>query len=369
MVGISRLLAFAAVSVLALNASVFAQEDVHDQVVKSYKLRPELAASFARDGAISPFWRSWDVANAGANVAMDYIDMTTTQNAWVTGGGSFSGPDDAALIVRSAYGANGLYLYLEVHDDNWQQPAGYETDALDFLLDKMNSQAIRDCSPFDCYISPSFGWSLTYYSIQYQISIGGGSVPSNIRINYFDGAAMFWPPEGTPMADLATTYGGMNVDVINVSANVKVMELYIPWTWVGTSGGVGSMPAEGADIAFAGGYNDLDAGQSTSARTALRWKEKDPFNTCNDMTPPHDYCDAWGDIQVVGDTVPTPPSSVRQPCRAPQTGLQAATAGSIYYNLKGERVSLSGTMQTSVLVKRTLSAGSKMKSEIVNIHP
>jgi hypothetical protein len=361
MICMKRLLVGVTIGVAMLTPPLFAQEDAHDQVCKSYLISTTQEAAFARDGAITPFWNLWDAANAGGTITMDYMDMTTTQNAWLKGGGTFSGPDDAELIVRSAYGVSGLYLYLEVHDDNWQPPAGFETDALDFLLDKMSSADIRACNPFDCYIQPSWSWSLTFYSIQYQISIGGGSVPSNCRVNYFDGAAMYWGNE--PIANLATTYGGMNVDIVSVSANVRVMELYIPWTWVGCSGGVGSMPAEGTNIAMAMGYNDLDAGQATTVGTMLRWKEKDPFNSCQDLTPPHDYCDAWGDVQITGATAVKPTADHRA---VSTSGKVGATS---YYTLKGERVVGQTSMLKAgtMLIKREVVNGN-VKSQLVRAH-
>jgi len=60
------------------------------------------------------------------------------------------------------------------------------------------------------------------------------------------------------------------------------MEWKIPWTWVGCSGGLGTEPATGKMIALAGGYNDSDSPTQTG-RKSLRWKERDPFNTCAEM--------------------------------------------------------------------------------------
>jgi hypothetical protein len=294
------------VATLLLWCRAHAQEDPHDWVLKSYRISASQEASFARDGILSPFWSVWDRTNSGGAASLDYIDMTTTQNAWCTDGGSFSGPDDAELIVRSAYGANGLYLYFEVHDDNWQDGTG-ESNALDFMLDTMSSREIRECNPLSCLVQPSWSWSLTPHSIQFQVTTGGGSVPSNIRVNYFDGANMYWGNE--PIANLATTYGGANIDVVVPRQSVRVLEMYIPWAWVGANGGVGSLPAEGRDIALYAGYLDIDAGQSTLANTDLVWREKSPYNSCQDMSPPHDFCNAWGDIQIAGP-LPTDSGSI-----------------------------------------------------------
>jgi hypothetical protein len=89
----------------------------------------------------------------------------------------------------------------------------------------------------------------------------------------------------------------MNLDVIRTSATGVAVEMLIPWQWVGSGGGLGSVPVEGRMVALSGGYNDADGLASVTDRTMLRWKEKDPFNPCTDMTPPHDYCDSWGDIK------------------------------------------------------------------------
>lgn len=332
--------------------------DPNDAVVEAGKIAPSTEATFARDGKLSPFWSAWETGQ-------DYANLTTTANAWVSGTGTFSGADDAGLKIKAAYGENALYLLFEVTDNDWQPPAGYDADALDFLIDKMSSQEIRDANPFDAYIQPSWLWSLTFSSIQYQVGIGGASLPTTVQVNYFDGAAMYWGVE--PLENLATAYGGMDLDIVDKGGANRALEVKIPWAWVGTpSGSVGSVPPEGTRVALAGGYNDLDAGE-TGGRTLLRWKEKDPFNSCTDMTPPHDYCDSWGDIQMGGQA----PVPVIHGQGRVQTGTAGAVVATSYYTIKGEKLTGNAASMlktgTMIVKKETLGSGA-IRSQMVRTY-
>jgi hypothetical protein len=341
--------------------------DTSDYVLVAYKISPAQESLFVRDGKVSAFWDSWDRANSGDSVKLDYVDLTVEKNAWVSGGGQFSGHDDAAVAVRAAYGGKGLYLYFGVTDDNWLQPAGYEADVLDFLLDAMNSDSIRACDPYKCYIQPSWSWSLTFSSIQYEISVGSGSVPSSITISYFDGACADCVGRRVPIEELA--YGGMGLNVIRRSGNVNVLEISFPWTWVGASGGVGTMPDTGRRVALSPGYNDLDSGQATTVRTALRWKEKDPFNTCSDMTPPHDYCDAWGDIEFgpdLGSVVSVRPQSGHRTAVSHAKPVQRS-ANMAWYDLSGRRLGGATGSRASahgVIVSSKTVGGGRLQASI-----
>jgi hypothetical protein len=326
--------------------------DAHDAVLVAYQITPAQEAEFSRDGSVTPFWSAWDSANQRTSPQLDYAELTPILNGWVTGG-SFSGPEDAALEERAAFGQNGLYLYVRVTDDNWQGPTDYRTDAVDFFVDRLSSDSIRSCNPADCYVQPSFFWSLTFYTVQYEIPVGGGAVPPNIMVNYFDGSCSGCGGGSVPISSLPQAYRGMNLDVVRRNANSCVLEFCIPWSWVGCLGGVGNMPVVGRKIAFTGGYNDVDSGQSTSEQTNLRWKEREPFAYCTDLTPPHDFCDAWGDIEfgpALSDVASVAPARGRA---SVATYATRNVVPSEWYSLCGRRItrSMNGSRAPGVLVR------------------
>jgi hypothetical protein len=348
--------------------------DTSDYVLVAYKLTPAQESLFVRDAAMSPFWSAWDRANTGDSMRLDYVDLTVEKNAWVAGGAQFSGHGDAGEVIRAAYGEKGLYLYFGVTDDNWQQPADFETDVLDFLIDRRSSQEIRECNPFDCL--PSGVWALwsswpVYSSVQYQIQVGGLSVPQRVRLNYLEGSTMYW---GNVLTDsLASTHNGMDLDVVSLGENLTAAEIRIPWVWVGDAGGVGAMPAEGRRVGLSGGYNDVDSGQASSMLTRLRWKEKDPYNTCVDLNPPHDVCDSWGDIETgppLGEPSAIRPSpSHRHAAAATLPGLRDPSAR--YFALTGKSVSppLHGHGSSSgVLVQLCGSGSSRTVAKHVSLN-
>jgi hypothetical protein len=324
-----------------ISLSAAAQVDTSDKVLVAYKLSPGQEAQFTRDGQVSPFWSQWDLRNRGDSVRLDYMELNVMHNAWVTGQGAFSGPQDAELKVRAAYGTAGLYLFFEIRDDNWVLGDYQGTDMLEFFTYRQSSQRIRDCDPYDlqswCYGYLQCWGTFQPYYVWYRAPLPDSSIPSRVAMSYFDGAA--WFTDTVDTTRMRTSYGGIAGDAVGYDECTKLQEWFIPWLWLSNDGDLSSMPPESAMLAFIAGYDDVDSGENTpGSSTRLRWKEKDPVSSCSDMTPPHDYCDSWGDILLgpaLGES-----SAIRPSTRLAGHAANAkrGISSTVWYDLAGRRI-------------------------------
>jgi hypothetical protein len=319
--------------------------DTSDYVLVAYRVTPAQESLFVRDTAISPFWSAWDRVNTDS-VRLDYVDLTVEKNAWVTGGAQFTGHGDAGMVIRAAYGAKGLYLYFQISDDSWMSP-----DAICLVLDRISSDSIRKCNPFECYFQPSWGWSLTNSSVSCRVQVGTASGRPTASVLFHDPNPDYCDPAPcpTPLDNLA--------DLSRTALGLRESEWFFPWAWVGY-GGLDTTPDVGRHCALSVSYDDADTAEPglPYARTSLQWKERTPFYPCDDMTPPHTFCDAWGDIEfgpALESVVSVQPQLNH---RNKRPGLVAQSTVSLRYDLTGRRLGTAGGMAAGVTVVRRAGA-------------
>lgn len=254
--------------------------DPDDAVLVAY----ELSGIEPGDGQISSVWDSWD--------GKDYVLMTPENHGWQRGTVPWSGVDDASFTVKAAYDDNGLYVYCEVADNSFVEAQdGYQFDKVDLYVDNQSSTTIYSKDPFEVFCYPTW-WQLTYTSIQFQVAFGGASAPTTFACNYYDETMWEMTYNTISMDEAETNMDGLSIDIADLGGSKKAQEWYLPWSQVGI-GGTGGKPGPGTRLAFAGGYNDLDADNPEAEQVnCLRWiAQRDPFNN-------PDEPEAWGDIQL-----------------------------------------------------------------------
>ncbi len=285
---------------------VTTQADPGDSVLVSYGLTAELEKQFsASDNQVSGFWELIDDE-------MDYIRLSARNNAKEGSTFNFVLTHDCNMTVKSAYGADGIYLLFEVNDDNdvaWPNAmAGTENqqfylnfDAVDVLMDSRSLEEISDTDNVDLFISRGFG--LTASTKQYQIACGtakekpDGFIRS--RPDPWDMAARYYTFEE------AKKKLGLEVENIKTDYFFKAQEIFIPWSEYG--GGLDQEPDAATRLGFAAGFNDRDEGEhfppgvntsggSVHASNAIRWIGRtDPWGVSPFRgKPPY----AWGEIEI-----------------------------------------------------------------------
>jgi len=277
----------------------------NDSILISYGLTPELEKQFsANDNKVSEFWRLFD--------DQDHIKLTARNNAKDGATFNFVLTHDCNLTVRSAYGADGIYLLFEINDDNdvaWpNELVGTENeqfylnfDAIDVLMDSRSVDEICNPKNRDIFFTRAFG--LTTTTTQYQIACGTEKErPSGFqrsRPDPWDMDAKYYTFED------ARSQLGLEVENIKTDYFYKAQELFIPWSEYG--GGLSGEPDAGTRLGFAAGYNDRDQGEhfppgvtssggSVHASNAIRWIGKtDPWGAGPSYAkPPY----AWGEILI-----------------------------------------------------------------------
>lgn len=277
-----------------------------DSLLVAYGLAPEQEAQFSStDGIISAFWKSFDENK-------DCISLTQRINA--TRNAVFSPviTNDCNLTARAAYGSDGIYLLIEINDDNdvfWPNEfAGTPNeqfysnfDVVDMLIDSRSIDEICMPGATDHFISKSFG--LTSSTRQYQVACGTPNVKSlgfhRSMADPWDFNAVYFTFED------ARKQLGLEIENIKTDYYHKCQEWFIPWSEVG--GGVPREPVSGTKIGFSIGFNDRDEGEhfppgvtssggSVKASNALRWVNKsDPWNAGPlNGQPPYN----WGEIEL-----------------------------------------------------------------------
>ena len=280
--------------------------DPDDSVLVSYGLPPELEKQFSSsDNEVSGFWELIDDN-------LDYIRLTARKNAKNGSAFNFVLTHVCNMIVKSAYGADGIYLLFEINDDNdvaWpNELAGTENeqfylnfDAIDVLMDSRSVKEISDPDKIDLFFQKGFG--LTVTTKQYQIACGTdkerptGFVRS--RPDPWDMAARYYTFDNAKMKL------GLEVENIKTDYFFKAQEIVIPWSEYG--GGLEKEPDAKTRLGFAAGFNDRDKGEhfppgvntsggSVHASNSLRWIGKtDPWGASPIRSkPPY----AWGEIEI-----------------------------------------------------------------------
>ena len=283
-----------------------AKSDPSDSVLVSYGLTPELEKEFsAVDNKVSGFWDLIDDD-------LDHIRLSARKNAREGSAFNFVLTHDCNMIVKSAYGADGIYLLFVVNDDDdvaWpNELAGTENeqfylnfDAVDVLMDSRSVEEISDPENSDLFFMRVFG--LTATTKQYQIACGTekerptGFVRS--KPDPWDMAARYYTFEE------ANKKLGLQVENIKTDYFYKAQEIFIPWSEYG--GGLDGEPDAETRLGFAAGFNDRDEGEhfppgvntsggSVHASNGIRWIGKtDPWGAGPAYSkPPY----AWGEIEI-----------------------------------------------------------------------
>ncbi len=280
--------------------------DPLDSVLVAYGLTQEQEGQYSSgDNMVSAFWNLIDDDH-------DYIRLSARKNAREGSAFNFVLTHDCNLIVKSAYGADGIYLLFVVNDDNdvaWpNELAGTENeqfylnfDAVDVLMDSRSVEEISDTNNIDLFFTRGFG--LTVTTKQYQIACGTvkerptGFVRS--RPDPWDMAARYYTFEE------AKKKLGLQVENIKTDYFYKAQEIFIPWSEFG--GGLDGEPDAKTRLGFAAGFNDRDEGEhfppgvntsggSVHASNGIRWIGKtDPWGAGPAYSkPPY----AWGEIEI-----------------------------------------------------------------------
>ncbi len=276
--------------------------DPADSILVAYGLTSEMEGQFSvSDNKLSEFWNLF-------NDNRDKIMLKQRQNAARGAAFNFVLTHDCNMIVKAAYGADGIYLLLEINDDNdvaWPNEfAGTENeqfylnfDAVDLLTDSRSIDEISDPANKDLFVSRSFG--LTFTTRQYQVACGTeGERPSGFKRALSDP----WDFHGTYYTFLdAQAQFGIRIENLKTDHFHKAQEWFIPWSEYG--GGLDGEPDAGTRLAFTAGFNDRDHGEhfppgvtssggSLKASNALRWiNNTDPWGS---NKPPY----AWGEIEL-----------------------------------------------------------------------
>ncbi len=270
----------------------------------AYGLSPRDESSFSvEDGEISGFWTRF-------GDQQDHISLTQRANARDGAQFNFVLTHDANMEIRSAYGADGLYLLFTVNDDqDIPSPNDYigteneqfmhEFDAVDFMIDSRSPEEIGDTENRDIFVSPSFGWTNT--TVQYQANFGSREAkPVGVKRTIpdpWDIHATFWS------FDDLKKYFGIQIETVKTDPFYRAQEWFIPWEQIGE--GFSGEPEAGTGIGFSGGFNDRDPGEhlpvgvsssggTTHASNGLRWINKsDPWGSGPAYgEPPYN----WGEI-------------------------------------------------------------------------
>jgi len=273
-----------------------------DSVLVAYGLNAEQEKQFsASDQNLSAFWTLIDEHK-------DYIKLTQRGNAAPDATFNFVLTHDCNMIVKAAYGADGIYLLFEINDDNdvaWPNEfAGTENeqfylnfDAVDVLMDSRSVASICQSENKNIFVSRSFG--LTSTTRQYQIACGTQDErPSGFKRALADP----WDFYATYFTFETARYRfGIEVENIKTDHFYKAQEWFIPWSEYG--GDLPGEPDAGTRLSFSPGYNDRDEGEhfppgvtssggSVKASNALRWIGK--TNPWGSSKPPY----AWGEIEL-----------------------------------------------------------------------
>ena len=276
--------------------------DPGDSILVAYGLTGEMEAQFsASDNRVSPFWELID----------EDKDRNILKQRTHAGGGAafnFVLTHDCNMEVRAAYGADGVYLLLEINDDNdvaWpnrftgteKEQFYLEFDAVDLMTDSRSVAAICSEEGKDQFVSRSFG--MTFTTRQYQVACGTeGERPAGFKRALADP----WDFHGTFYTfEEAMKRFGIEIENIKTGPFHKAQEWFIPWSEYG--GGLEGEPDAGTRLAFTAGFNDRDQGEHfppgvtssggvVKGSNALRWIGRtDPWGS---NKPPY----AWGEIEL-----------------------------------------------------------------------
>lgn len=309
--------------------------DIHDTVCIVYRLDSIQESQFGpHDGALAPFWDEWDIRNA-QELTLDYIEMIPELHAQ-PGRDYYTGPEDNTLLVKAACGTLGLYLLVEMIDDDFLDRDMGNTDSIhrdviELFIDTLSSRENRDLGAA-VYVG-LYDATLTHTSVQFVLSMGRDRVYDNFRIAYYSPILWSWQPVWVQFAEAEQLFDGMAFETVPLSATRRAQEWFLPWSWVGTGGPAEYPPAQGRRFAFAGGCHDMDSAQEDTV-CSLKWK-----NRGNPWAPKVDdkYNDTWGDLEI-GPPLPATVSARTGRQTSPKRPGAALSGPVVRFSLTGARL-------------------------------
>ena len=262
-----------------------------ENILLAYGLTADQEKTFAADPrAVSAFWNAID--DKHDRIFMDQRNHNREGSTF-----SIVNNRDATLLVKAAHSARGLYLYLEVTDNQFlnYDPtlSGYlATDCLSVLLDSKSSAVILDPKNAPNYINQ--GWGLCLSTVQYQIAFGNDAPPPMFRFNYADPWDMNFKFETFANA---RAQKGIEVRWVKLDRFHRVQEWFLPWTAIGRPGDLAAEPAVGTRLAFAPSYTDRDkGGEDPGTPKTLAWiNHSSPWNF---SATRGEAPKGWGDLEI-----------------------------------------------------------------------
>jgi len=183
------------------------------------------------DGDPASFWNTnWN--------GKDYVSLTTALHSYPNRD-SWTGADDAGLLLKAGANGNGIYFYFEILDNVFVDPIGgsesWKFDAIDIYIDNKSSGTIAN-EGSAIMVNPSYYQALTFTSMQFQIFLYGTNQPEWFSLSYYDNLFFTWAPNTISFSESANLYDGMQMEVFTIDNTTKGVELFIPWSWVGNGG-------------------------------------------------------------------------------------------------------------------------------------
>jgi hypothetical protein len=268
------------------------------------------------------------------------------------------GETDAMLTIRAAATERALYLYAAVQDNVWVDwPGGdsYGEDSVDLYFDKMTADEIWNCT--DCLVG-LYSSKLTFTTQQFQVFMGGSSVPAEFKLQHYDDALWSWTGVALTWANAEVIYG-FRTEIIDVDATHKTQEWFFPWNFFGKGIPVGT-PLGGKLFAFSGGYNDMDG--DNASPDCVRWLETDPWDGEQNR---------WGDLQLDATLGGAEHVGIND---LPDAGARVTSTASVkstqFFTLKGEKLTEAAVRTLpahTIVVKRHVLSDGTSRSEMTRI--
>jgi opacity protein-like surface antigen len=335
---------------LAAAMSISAQVvDPSDAVIYAPLLSAEQIAQFQMDGTASPFWETgW---------TGDYSEMTIMGHSHPERA-TWNGETDAVLTVKIAAGPEGIYLYCKVTDDVWVTGPTWHFDAVDLMLDSKSPADIANATD---RAAPQFEWCLTQTSKQYQVWMGGpGEVATGLMFNQYDPTYFTWWEAPKSFAEMVPE-GGVQMEVFIIDEQNKAQEWFVPWAHLGMTDQI----AEGQQISFAGGYNDMDVTDITlEPVSSLRLKQYDPIGGAAGTTFA-DRAQYWGAV-----VLPALQVGVNNPFATKGIATSADVRATEFYTLQGKKLNAASRAAIaghSVVIQRNIMADGSVRSERIRL--
>lgn len=256
-------------------------------VLVSYGLTAEQERTFAQGLGPSAFWSRF-------NDRHSTIRMSGETHARQGSSFSIVNTVDARLLVRAAHSARGLYLWMEVVDNEFVEPSPAPTeynnrDAVDVLIDRKSSAWINN--PANVRWAVNLDWGLWLTTKQIQIAVGGRGAPGVLKLQQADPFEIVF--DRFVSRDDARRLRGIVVRHHRLDPLTRAVELFLPWSEVGGHGGLLGEPAFGTRMAFSPSYNDVDGSESRKALAWVGGRSPWDFSAQRGEAPR-----GWGDLEI-----------------------------------------------------------------------